>query len=55
MECTILAHICNGTNAISVQNKRHLHWKETESISAMNNEAEFLAAAHDLFLKNEPT
>jgi hypothetical protein len=25
MECTILAHILVGTNAISIQNKRHLH------------------------------
>ncbi len=24
-ECTILAHISTGSNAISVQNKRHLH------------------------------
>jgi hypothetical protein len=24
-ECTILAHIDSGTNALSIQNKRHLH------------------------------
>jgi len=33
MECTILAHIQTGSNALSVQNKRHLHWKEAKSIS----------------------
>jgi len=38
MECTILAHIRTGSNALSVQNKRHLHWKEIETISAMNND-----------------
>jgi len=38
MECTILAHICTGTNVISVQNKRHLHWKATEAIMAMNSQ-----------------
>jgi hypothetical protein len=25
MECTILTHINAGSNAISIQNKRHLH------------------------------
>ncbi len=55
MECTILAHICTGTVAISVQNKHHLHWKETESITVMNNEAEFSTTAHDLLLKSEPS
>jgi hypothetical protein len=25
MECTILAHIETGTNALNIQNKRHLH------------------------------
>ncbi|CAK9854806.1 unnamed protein product [Sphagnum jensenii] len=38
-----------------VQNKRHLHWKETDSITIMNNEAEFAAEAHDLLLKNGPS
>jgi hypothetical protein len=55
VECTILAHICTGTNAISIQNKRHLHWKATEAITDMNNEAEFLASAHNLLLKNGPS
>jgi hypothetical protein len=55
MECTILAHIHTGTSVINVQNKRHLHWKETDSITVMNNEAEFAAEAHDLLLKNGPS
>jgi hypothetical protein len=55
MECTILAHIHTGTSAIDVQNKRHLHWKETDSITIMNNEAEFTAEAHDLLFKNGPS
>ncbi len=35
MECTILAHVRTGSSALSVQNKRHLHWKELESISTV--------------------
>jgi hypothetical protein len=38
MECTILAHIRTGSSALSVQSKRHLHWKEIGNISDMNNE-----------------
>jgi hypothetical protein len=48
LECTILAHINTGTSALSVQNKRHLHWKALEHIPCMNNEAEFAALAHNL-------
>jgi hypothetical protein len=55
MECTILAHISTDANAINVQNNHHLHWKETESISAMNNKIELSAVAHGLLLKNKPT
>jgi hypothetical protein len=57
MECTILAHICTGTSTISVQNKRHLHWKETGTITVMNNEFEFSAPApaHNLLLKSKPS
>jgi hypothetical protein len=55
MECTILAHIHTGTSEISVQNKCHLHWKETDSTTIMNNEVEFAAKAHDLLLKNGPS
>jgi hypothetical protein len=55
MVCTILAHIHTRTSAISIQNKRHLHWKETDSITIMNNEAEFATEAYDLLLKNGPS
>jgi hypothetical protein len=51
MECTILAHIDTGSSALSVQNKRHLHWKALERIPSMNNEIEFATAAHNLLRK----
>ncbi|CAK9856052.1 unnamed protein product [Sphagnum jensenii] len=51
MECTILAHIDIGSSALSVQNKRHLHWKALERIPSMNNEIEFAIAAHNLLRK----
>jgi hypothetical protein len=54
MECTILAHIHTGSSALSVQNKRHLHWKEAESISAMNNDMGGAVVAHNLLLKKDP-
>jgi hypothetical protein len=54
MECTILTHISTGTSAISIQNKRHLHWKGLETILNMNNEVEFSTPAHNLLLKNGP-
>jgi hypothetical protein len=53
MECTILAHIWTGP-ALSVQNKRHLHWKEIEAISDMNNEVRAAPTAHNLLLKRDP-
>lgn len=55
MECTILAHIWTGSNALSVQNKRHLHWKEVETISTMNNDTGGAVVAHNLFLKRDPS
>jgi hypothetical protein len=54
LECTILAHIDTGSNALSIQNKRHLHWKVLELAQGMNNEAEFAAPAHDLLMKTVP-
>jgi hypothetical protein len=51
MECTILARINAGSNAISIQNKRRIHWKRLESITAMNNEVEFIVSTHNLLLK----
>ncbi len=55
MECTILAHIRTGSSALSVQNKRHLHWKEVGTISAMNNDTGGAVAALNLLLKRDPS
>ncbi len=55
MECTILAHIWIGSSALSVQNKRHIHWKEIETISVMNNDAGVAMATHNLLLKRDPS
>lgn len=49
--CTILAHIDTQENALSVQNKKHLHWKALDFIPHMNNEIEFAASAHSLLKK----
>ncbi len=53
MECTILAHIDTGSSALSIQNKRHLHWKTLDCIPRMNNEVEFSTLAHNLLMKTE--
>jgi len=53
-ECTILAHISIGSSAISVQNKRHLHWRLSDSLIGMNNDIEFSGPAHNLLLKSSP-
>jgi hypothetical protein len=53
MECTILAHIWTGCSALSVQNKRHLHWKEIETISTMNNDTRGAVVAHNLLLEKD--
>ncbi len=53
MECTILAHIDTGSSALSVQNKKHLHWKALEHIPSMNNEVEFTTSAHNLLRKED--
>jgi hypothetical protein len=53
MECTILTHIGTGL-ALSIQNKRHLHWKDFESISDLNNEVGAAVTAHGLLLKRDP-
>jgi hypothetical protein len=52
-ECTILAHIDSETSALSVQNKRHLHWKVLNGKQGMGNELEFSAPAHNLLMKTE--
>jgi hypothetical protein len=53
-ECTILAHISTGSNAISAQNKRHLHWRSSDSLTDMNNDIEFAGPTHNLLLKSRP-
>jgi hypothetical protein len=53
-ECTILAHISTSSSAISVQNKRHLHWRLSNSLTCMNNDIKFLGPAHNLLLKSGP-
>jgi hypothetical protein len=53
-ECTILAHISTGSSAISVQNKRHLHWRSSDSLTNMNNDIEFASQTHNLLLKSGP-
>jgi hypothetical protein len=50
-ECTIMARIPIETNPISIQSKKHLHWKALDTISAMNNEVKFVAPTHNLLLK----
>jgi hypothetical protein len=52
-ECIILAHIDSGTSALSIQNKRHLHWKVLDGKQGMSNELEFSASAHNLLMKTE--
>jgi hypothetical protein len=54
MECTILAHIWTGPE-LSIQNKKHLHWKDIESISELNNEVGAAVTAHSLVLKRDPS
>jgi hypothetical protein len=53
-ECTILAHISTDSSAISVQNKRHLHWRSSNSLTDMNNDIEFAGPAHNLLLNSGP-
>ncbi|CAK9860964.1 unnamed protein product [Sphagnum jensenii] len=50
-ECTIFTHISTDTSTISVKNKRHLHWRMSDSLTSMNNGIEFLGPAHSLLLK----
>jgi hypothetical protein len=54
-ECTILAHIDSGISALSIQNKRHLHWKVLDNKLGMGNEVEFAAPAHNLLMKTGAT
>jgi len=51
IDCTILAHIDTRESALSVKNKKHLHWKALDLISLMNNEIVFAVLAHNLLKK----
>ncbi|CAK9200506.1 unnamed protein product [Sphagnum troendelagicum] len=53
MECTILVHIDTRSSVLSIQNKRHLHWKALDNTPGMNNEVEFLAPTHNLLMKTK--
>ncbi len=53
MDCTILAHIETGTNALSTKNKRHLHWKFLDPAQEMNNDIDFVTPAHNLLRKSD--
>jgi len=37
-----------------VQNKRHLHWRLSDSLTGMNNDIEFSGSTHNLLLKSGP-
>ncbi len=37
-----------------MQNKRHLHWRLSDSLTGMNNDIEFSGPAHNLLLKSGP-
>ncbi len=37
-----------------MQNKRHLHWRLSDSLTGMNNDIEFSSLAHNLLLKSGP-
>jgi len=50
-ECTILAHVPVRANPINIQNKKKVQWRMFDAISAMNNEVEFTAPAHNFLLK----
>ncbi|CAK9858614.1 unnamed protein product [Sphagnum jensenii] len=51
IKCTILTHIDTGASTLSLQNKKHLHWKALDSIPNLNNEIKFAASAHNLLMK----
>ncbi len=47
-ECTILAHIHTGTNRVSVQKRKHLHWMDLTLTPSLSNESELTIVAHSL-------
>ncbi len=51
MECTILVHIHTGAKGVSVQKKKHLHWKALDQTLNMDNELAFAAPTHNLLMR----
>ncbi|CAK9863880.1 unnamed protein product [Sphagnum jensenii] len=52
MECTILAHIHTGAKGVSVQKRKHLHWKALEQALSLDNEVAFATQAHNLLMRS---
>jgi hypothetical protein len=52
MECIILAHINTGTSVLSIQNKKHLHWKALEDIPGMNKQSQVLNLGAQLIVED---
>jgi len=52
MECTILVHIDTGAKGVSVQKRKHLHWKALEQTFNLDNEVAFAAPAHNLLMRS---
>jgi hypothetical protein len=52
MECTILVHIDTGAKGVSVQKRKHLHWKALEQTLNLDNEVAFAAPAHNLLMRS---
>jgi hypothetical protein len=52
MECTILVHIDTGAKGVSVQKRKHLHWKALEQTLNLDNEVAFAAQAHNLLIRS---
>jgi hypothetical protein len=52
MECTILVHIHTGAKGVSVQKRKHLHWKALEQTLNLDNEVAFVTPAHNLLMRS---
>ncbi|CAM6027952.1 unnamed protein product [Sphagnum balticum] len=52
MECTMLVHIHTGARGVSVQKKKHLHWKALEQTLSLDNEVAFATPAHNLLMRS---
>jgi len=52
MECTILVHIHTRAKGVSVQKRKHLHWKALEQTLNLDNEVAFAAPAHNLLMRS---